>query len=149
MIHYAQNITSSPRHHHRHHNDVIKWHFPRYWPFVKGIHQSPVDSPHKGQWRQTLMFSLMCAWTNDLANNRDAGDLRRHRHLRHCNDAELFESITHTNFWHVYPVKCISQKRRLLSLYFLQKFWARDLTSYVRNRGLQNNVKQHIWRRFV
>ena len=34
------------------HNDVIKRkHFPRYWPFVRGIHQSPVNSPHKGQWR--------------------------------------------------------------------------------------------------
>ena len=32
------------------HDDVIKWkHFPRYWPFVWGIHRSPVDSPHKGQ----------------------------------------------------------------------------------------------------
>ena len=29
--------------------DVIKWkHFPRYWPFVRGIHRSPVNSPHKG-----------------------------------------------------------------------------------------------------
>ena len=32
------------------HDDVIEWkHFPRYWPFVRGIHQSPVNSPHKGQ----------------------------------------------------------------------------------------------------
>ena len=31
-------------------SDVIKWnHFPRYWPFVRGIHRSPVNSPHKGQ----------------------------------------------------------------------------------------------------
>ena len=36
---------------------VIKWkHFPRYWPFVKGIYWSPVDSPHKGQWCGALMF---------------------------------------------------------------------------------------------
>ena len=42
------------------HDDVIKWkHFPRYWPFVRGIHRSPVNSPHKGQWRGALMFSLM------------------------------------------------------------------------------------------
>ena len=28
------------------HDDVIKWkHFPRYWPFVRGIHQSPVNFP--------------------------------------------------------------------------------------------------------
>ena len=42
------------------HDDVIKWkHFPRYWPFVRGIHRSPVNSPHKGQWRGALMFSLI------------------------------------------------------------------------------------------
>ena len=32
------------------HDDVIKWkHFPRFWPFVRGIHRAPVNSPHKGQ----------------------------------------------------------------------------------------------------
>ena len=31
------------------HGDVIKWkHFPRYWDYVRGIHRSPVNSPHKG-----------------------------------------------------------------------------------------------------
>ena len=39
------------------HDDVIKWrHFPRYWPFVRGIHRSPVNSPHKGQWRGVWCF---------------------------------------------------------------------------------------------
>ena len=47
------------------HDDVIKWkHFPRYWPFVRGIHRSPVKSPHKGQWRGALMFTLICARIN-------------------------------------------------------------------------------------
>ena len=28
------------------HDDVIKWkHIPRYWPFVRGIHRSSVNSP--------------------------------------------------------------------------------------------------------
>ena len=62
------------------HDDVIKWkHFPRHWPFVRGIHRSPVISPHKGQWRGALMFSLICTWMNGRVNNREAGDLRRHR----------------------------------------------------------------------
>ena len=61
------------------HEDVIKWkHFPRYWPFVRGIHRSPVNSPQKGQWRGALMFSLICAWINVWVNNRYAVDLRRH-----------------------------------------------------------------------
>ena len=64
----------------RTHDDVIKWkHFPRYWPFVRGIHRSPVNSPHKGQWRGALMFSLICVWINGWVNNREAGDLRRYR----------------------------------------------------------------------
>ena len=59
------------------HDDVIKWkHFPRYWPFV---HRSPVNSPHKGQWRGALMFTLICARINIWVNNREAGDLRRNR----------------------------------------------------------------------
>ena len=33
----------------------------------------------KGQWRGALIFSLIFAWTNGWVNNRDAGDLRRHR----------------------------------------------------------------------
>ena len=62
------------------HNDVIKWKlFPRYWPFVRGIHRSPVNSPHKGQWRGALMFSLICVWINDWVNNGEAGDFRRYR----------------------------------------------------------------------
>ena len=61
------------------HDDVIKWkHFPRYWPFVRIIHRSPVNSPHKGQWRGALMFSLKCVWINGWVNNREAGDLRRY-----------------------------------------------------------------------
>ena len=62
------------------HDDDIKWkHFPCHWPFVRGFHRSPVNSPHKGQWRRALMFSLICVWINVWVNNRQAGDLRRYR----------------------------------------------------------------------
>ena len=40
---------------------------------------SPVNSPHKGQWRRALMFSLICVWISGWVNNRGAGDLRRYR----------------------------------------------------------------------
>ena len=62
------------------HDDVMKWkYFPCYWPFVRGIHRSTVNSPHKGQWRWASMFSLICVWISGWVNNREAGDLRRHR----------------------------------------------------------------------
>ena len=63
-----------------HHDDVMKWkHFPRCWPFVRGIHRSPVNFPHKGKWRGALMFPLIFVWISGLVNNGEAGDLRRHR----------------------------------------------------------------------
>ena len=62
------------------HDDVNKWkHFPRYWPFVRGIYRWPVNSPHKGQRHGALMFSLIYGWINAWVNNREAGDLRHHR----------------------------------------------------------------------
>ena len=57
----------------REYNDIIKWkHFPCYWPFVRGIHWSPMNSPHKCQCRGALMLSLICACTYDWVNNRAA-----------------------------------------------------------------------------
>ena len=83
---YNGRLTKPPVHHQvisydvDFHDDVIKWkHFPRNWPFVRGIHRSSVNSPHKGQWRGALMFSLICVWINGWVNNREAGDLRRYR----------------------------------------------------------------------
>ena len=64
----------------RWHDDVIKWkHLPRYWPFVRRIHWSPVNSPHKGQWSGALKFSLICVWIKSWVNSREAGDLRCYR----------------------------------------------------------------------
>ena len=65
------------------HLKLIWWcnqmeHFPRNWPFVRGIHRSPANSPHKGQWRRALMFSLICAWINCCVNNLEAGDMKHH-----------------------------------------------------------------------
>ena len=47
-----------------------------YWPFVRGIHQSLMDSPNKGlvMW----MFSLLSSWTSCWANSQLDGYLRRH-----------------------------------------------------------------------
>ena len=45
------------------HDDVIKWkHLPHYWPFVRGIHRLPVNSPHKDQWRGALICARTSSW---------------------------------------------------------------------------------------
>ena len=78
------------------HDDVIKWkHFPRNWPFVRGIHRSPVYSPHKGQWRRALMFSLICVWINDWVNNREAGDISLSMSLSHSMSLSITMFIIH------------------------------------------------------
>ena len=57
------------------HDDVIKWkHFPRFWPFVPVTGEFPSQSSDAELW-----CFLICAWTNDWINNRDAGDMRGHR----------------------------------------------------------------------
>ena len=71
------------------HDDVIQCkHFPRYWPFVRGIHRSPVNSTHTGQWRGALMFSLICV-LNKRLSKRSWGwwfETPPRSLWRHCND---------------------------------------------------------------
>ena len=72
----------------RGHDDVIKWkHFPRYWPFGRGIHRWPVNSPHKGQWRGALIFSLIYAWIKRLSKQSWGWwfEMPSRPLLRHCN----------------------------------------------------------------
>ena len=55
------------------------------------------EFPHKGQWRGTLMFSLIWAWINGLVNNREARDLRRYRAHHNVNVMEnLTSGDTHS-----------------------------------------------------
>ena len=65
--------------------DIIAWWrhqmetFSALLALCAGNSPVPVNSPHKGQWRGALMISLICVRINDWVNNREAGDLRRHR----------------------------------------------------------------------
>ena len=44
-----------------------------YWPFVRGIHRSPVDSPHKGPFMRYFYY-----WPEQTIEQTVAGDLRRY-----------------------------------------------------------------------
>ena len=131
------------------HDAVIKWkHFPRYWPFVRGIHRSPVKSPHKGQWRRALMISLICAWINVWVNDREAGGLRRHR--AHYNVTVMIFAISqpsfsiHIFFWNLLSgVQLTSQHWFRLWLgakqatsHYLNQCWLRPLTHLSVTRAL-------------
>ena len=101
------------------HDDVNKWkYFPRYWPFVRGIHRSLVKSPHKGQWHGALKFALICTWINGWVINREADDLRRHRaHF------DVFVMITRSSIWNnlinlVIHVRITNTCKNILNLLF-------------------------------
>ena len=51
------DVDSKHDHHQLAHDDVIKWkHFLRYWPFVRGIHRSPVNSRTKASDAELWCF---------------------------------------------------------------------------------------------
>ena len=76
-------------------DDAIRWkHFPRYWPFVRGIHRAPVNSTHKGHWRGALMFSLIFAWIQLSKQSWGWWFETPPRPLwRHCNVASSIKSL--------------------------------------------------------
>ena len=61
--------------------------FPRYWPFVRGIHRWPVNSPYKGQWRGALTFFFDLRLNKRLCkqSRRHWFETPSHPLLRHCN----------------------------------------------------------------
>ena len=73
-------------------DDVIKWeHFPRYWPFVRGIHRSPVNFTHKGQWRVALIFFFNSRLNKRLSKQSWGWwfETPSSSLWRHCNAIEL------------------------------------------------------------
>ena len=112
------------------HDDVIKWkYFPRYWPFVRGIHRSPVNSPHRGQWRGALMFSWIFAWINGWVNNRKGGDLRRH--CVHYDVIVMFSlPVMNTCVWGEYQ-QCFNTYAYILMLCLLQRSNCTYCSKYV------------------
>ena len=113
----------------KYHDDVIKWkHFPRYWPFVREIHRSPVNSLHKGQWRGALMFSLICVRIHGWVNSREAGDLRRYR--AHYDVTVMIISEFYIWTFHCldddYSISCQGQQDMVCSGKLKLAHWKRD-----------------------
>ena len=122
------------------HDDVIKWkHFPRHWPFVREIHRSPVNFPHKGQWRGALMFSLIYARINNWVNNREAGDLRRQH--GHYDVIVMSHHPQCTTKFHIFNVRPLRQK-----FGFLVELLPHDrdgVSNHQRLDGLLNRLFKH------
>ena len=127
------------------HDDVNKWkHFPRYWPFVWGIHRSPVNSPHKGQWRGALMFSVICARINGWVNNREAGGWRRNHALYDVTVMDSVHLVHRTKNTGsvdiVYFMVGISTAYSIILASYKLPFWINTCLSFSLKRKLRTQV---------
>ena len=124
--------------------DVIKWkHFPRYWPFVRGIHRSTVNSPHKGQWRGALMFSLICASIHGWVNNREAGDLGHH--LAHYDVIVMTSWNTNHHFVTVpIAVQQGPQQNGPYFAYIFQGIWLKEISVKFVTESLVDNQSASV-----
>ena len=72
------------------HDDVIKWrHFPCYWPFVRGIHRSPVPSQRPVKRCFDVFFDLRL---NKRLSKQSWGwwfETPSHSLWRHCNEYNM------------------------------------------------------------
>ena len=127
---------------------------------MQGIHGSPVNSPHKGQWRGALMFSLIYAWINGWVNNREASDLRRHRAHYDVTVMSLCDSYSYSNSfeactcgvsYNMYTRKNIDgsvQLRFSIEYPRLKKFGRKhtvkhDAKDFVKGRQFTSRICQH------
>ena len=113
--------------------------FPSWWrhqmetfsallAICAGIHRSPVNSLHKGQWRRALMFSFICVWINGWENNREAGDLRRY-HAHYDVIVMIILYKVDALMWFV--------------LFYFVLFWYRSVNLHVDRAGFYN-VSLHL-----
>ena len=66
------------------HDDAMKWnHFPRYWPFVRGIHRSPANSP------LGVFFDLRLYKRLSKQSRRWRFETPSHSLCRHCDIQSL------------------------------------------------------------
>ena len=89
-------------------DDVIIWkHFPCHWPFARGIHRSPVNSPHKDHWRRTLMFYLICTLNKRLSKQSWGWWFETRSLWCHCNESDVNEPhgvLTHQQLHILYSL---------------------------------------------
>ena len=108
---------------------------------MKGIYRPPVDSPHKGQWRRALTFSLICARTKGWADNRDTIDLSRY--CAHYDVTVMVNLVLYLGLFkcatNVHISRCVIHDanaiwKRLNQLYLAFKVTLYDIEKFTRRK---------------
>ena len=77
--------------------------------FMRGIHRSPVNSPHKGQWSEALMFSLICSLNKRLSKQSWCWwfETLSRSLWHHCNDNNLIVATSFRRHNDVVIASCV------------------------------------------
>ena len=108
-----------------HHDDVIKWkHFPRYWPFVRGIHRSPVNSPYRKN-PVTQSFEIFFGLhVNKRLSKQSWGwwfEMLSRPLWHHCTDNKR---------WRPYPDKCVHWNENVIFWWNVRHWVHQKLSSW-------------------
>ena len=100
--------------------------------FVRGTHRSPLNSPHKGQWRGALMLSLICA-LKKLFSKQSRGwwfETPSRSLWRHCNglwnstmgdqNGRFASVASSTHLYHCYMNVCYKLHMQLENMNMLE-----------------------------
>ena len=99
----------------------------------------PVNSPHKGQWRGALMFSLICVWVN----NGEAGDLRRYR--AHYDVTVMHYDNYYHAIFHVLPSIFLSNEFTLKCVFYEKYFVPSFSIDVAFTLCIDNNKRHTAW----
>ena len=120
-------------------------------PFLRGNHRSPVDSSHKGKWREAFMFSMMCAWTN--IKNKQTRRRRLETPLRslwrHCNGTRFLGDMYPKHWYQMDQTRdCRLLKTTWTSRPFVSVIW-KYLVRMTTLRSRQNRRQfANVWKRW-
>ena len=102
--------------------------FSRYWPFVRGICRSPVNSSHKDQWRVALMFPLTRAWT-ELVSSGMKNARYHHPHVAF--------RVQNPQVSNLQTSECSTWPKRRVAVAYWQAIKAITISNLSNNRSIQ------------
>ena len=115
--------------------------FSRYWPFVPGIHRSPVNPTHKGQWCGALMFSLIWAWSKKTSKLSVTGLCEGNSPVTGEFPAQRASKAENVSiWWRYYAIYCITDMTILYIIKYRQLMvWCKSLLDWwwVRNLSIK------------
>ena len=108
---------------------------------------SPVNSPHKGQWRGAW---TIFPWTNGWVNNRDAGDLRRHR--AHHDGAVMFlpqEEEHQASYSYPGSSNKVQWRPSVVHIVFIDRLNSKQHTDYNYDQGIERHVLSNSYMTYM